>query len=328
MTKPTPPADRAISVTKGDGEREALDLEKLKRSLARSGASHPMIERIASRVGAQAEDGISTEKLYKIAFRLLRKERRHLAARYSLKRSVMQLGPSGFPFERLIAALLAVDGWRTEVGVSLKGAVFHEIDVLAHYPMASAVAAPRRLLVECKHRSHPDAKCDVKTALYVSARARDLLGDLKHTRDQFWLVTNGRFTQDAIDYAKSVHLGLLGWDYPSSQPPSPFSAEPEPEDIYFTPSGPVQPEFNLPLRSLSQRITDTLAFPITCLTSLKLRQKHQLLEANIVLCRDLEANPNLLNQLRLAPSQVAEVRREIFDLLHPLSLEASPVSRA
>lgn len=307
----------SVYVTKADGERQPLDLTKLKRSLARSGAGEALIERVARRVASKVEDGIPTEKLYRTAFRQLRKERRHIAARYSLKRAVMQLGPTGYPFERLIAAILSQAGWRTEVGVSLKGAVNHEIDVLAQFANGEET---HRLLVECKHKMSGDAKCDVKTALYVSARARDLLGDLHGNADQFWLVTNGRFTADAVVFAESVHLGLLSWDYPDRNPMDSHDHE--------RPSAPPPPELelDLPRRNLAQRITDELAFPITCLTTLKPRHKQQLLDDRIVLCRELDAHPELLQKLRLDAAQVTEVRRELFDLLNPLSLEPSPVS--
>lgn len=300
-----------LFVTKADGEREPLDIAKLERSLERAGAGAALAARIAKRVTDKVADGIHTDKLYRIAFRALRKQRRHVAARYSLKRAVMQLGPTGYPFEHLVAALLEMDGWHTQVGVTLQGAVPHEIDVVADY---AERAEARRLLVECKHRSAGDAKCDVKTALYVSARARDLLGDLHNNPNQFWLATNGRFTQDAIAFAKSVNLGLLGWDWPQrAQAPDPNTDAGEKLP---------QPELHLPVRSLSERITDALAFPVTCLTTLKQRHKAQLLNERVVLCRELEAKPELLNKLRLSPAQLTELRRELFDLLHPLSLDA------
>lgn len=308
-----------LCVTKADGEREPLDIAKLERSLVRAGAGEALAARIAERVSNKVADGIPTDKLYRIAFRALRKQRRHVAARYSLKRAVMQLGPTGYPFERLVAALLEMDGWHTQVGVTLRGAVAHEIDVVAEYADQDEA---RRLLVECKHGSSGAAKCDVKTALYVSARARDLLGDLHDNPNQFWLVTNGRFTTDAISFAKSVNLGLLGWDWPHSAQ----RVDPE-EDAETEARGPRVPELGLPTRSLSERITDALAFPITCLTSLKQRHKAMLLDERVVLCRELEANSDLLKKLRLSPAQLTEVRRELFDLLHPLSLDAGPSSR-
>ncbi len=310
-----------ILVTKGDGEQEPLDLNKLRRSLARSGAGEALVERVIERVTARVDSGIPTDTLYGIAFRQLRKERRHIAARYSLKRSVMQLGPTGYPFERLVGALLEGDGWQVRISARMTGSVTHEIDVAAR---REHLGEERQLLVECKHRSQADAKVDVKTALYVSARARDLLGDLKESPHQFWLATNGRFTQDAITYAASVRLGLLGWSYPD------FRDGEEPpwatmERASLPPAPPA--ELDLPRRNLAQRITDALAFPITCLTSLKQRHKGQLLDQNVVLCRELEARPALIDALRLEHSQATELRRELYDLLHPMSLEPSPASR-
>lgn len=55
-----------------------------------------------------------------------------LAIRYDLKRALMELGPSGYPFEKLISDLLRKFGYRTKTNLTLQGkCVSHEIDVIA-----------------------------------------------------------------------------------------------------------------------------------------------------------------------------------------------------
>ena len=47
-----------------------------------------------------------------------------------LKQAIMELGPSGFPFEQFVAELLKCRGYQIKVGVIVEGhCVNHEIDV-------------------------------------------------------------------------------------------------------------------------------------------------------------------------------------------------------
>lgn len=123
---------KGISIVKMDGEKAVFDSSKLVSSLERSGANDVGISRILSHVEASLYDGISTKEIYKIAFSLLRKSSRPTAARYKLKKAIMELGPTGFPFEKFVGEILAHQGFSTNVGVIVKGhCVNHEVDVVA-----------------------------------------------------------------------------------------------------------------------------------------------------------------------------------------------------
>ena len=52
----------------------------------------------------ELKPGMTTEDIYKRAFELLHSQEHPIAARYSIKRAVFALGPSGFPFEKFFAA--------------------------------------------------------------------------------------------------------------------------------------------------------------------------------------------------------------------------------
>ena len=100
------------------------------------------------------------------------------------------MGPTGYPFERLIGALLRQKGYDTKVGVILKGeCVTHEVDVLAE--KEGNVYA-----VECKFHSDPKTASNVKTPLYINSRFLDLQKqwnkdlERKSHLKQGWLVTN------------------------------------------------------------------------------------------------------------------------------------------
>ena len=207
--------EKPIFIKKSNKEVEPFLTHKLEHSLLRSGASEEEIENIISKIQPEIYDGISSNEIYKKAFAYLKKSNRTSASRYSLKRAIFELGPTGYPFERLVAALLREKGFNTTVSVILNGeCVTHEIDVLAE--KEGSVYA-----IECKFHSDANAVSNVKIPLYINSRFLDIQKqwntNSKNTTHlkQGWLVTNTRFTIDAINYAKCVGLTLLSWDYPS-----------------------------------------------------------------------------------------------------------------
>src|SRR3989344_3258938 len=111
-----------VLITKADGEQEPFDPVKLEQSLEHSGASSTARARIAAHILHELRPGMRTEEIYHRAFDMLRHEEPHpVAARYSVKRALFQLGPSGFPFEQFIAEVLRAHGWSARTGVALTG---------------------------------------------------------------------------------------------------------------------------------------------------------------------------------------------------------------
>ena len=97
---------KTIFIKKNSKESEPFSIQKLEQSLQRSGASKDEIETIISKINSAIYDGISSNEIYKKAFAELKKLNKTTASRYSLKRAIFDLGPTGYPFERLVAALL------------------------------------------------------------------------------------------------------------------------------------------------------------------------------------------------------------------------------
>lgn len=246
----------------------------------RAGADPSVIDEIVGSLSNEIYDGILTFELYRIVFSKLRNQRTGVAGRYNLKQAIMQLGPTGFPFERLIAALFESDGFRTKVGEIVRGkCVSHEVDVMAEN-------AELHHLAECKFHSFRGKVCDVKHALYMHARFVDLekrfLAEPAHSykTHKGWLITNTRMTSDAIEYGTCVGLGLLSWDFPAE-------------------------------RSLRAWIDSAGLHPVTCLTSLSVKQKQQLLKKGVVLCRELTANPRVLDDLGIPGAKIDAVMAEV-----------------
>lgn len=270
-----------LNVIKTDGLIVPFDIEKVRRSLRRARVDPDVIEIIADRVAGKVYDRIPTSELYSIVFAELKTLQKGSAGKYNLKKAIFQMGPTGFPFEKLIGALFETEGFTASTGQIVKGrCVSHEVDVVAekgdlHYH------------AECKFHSFQGKVCDVKHALYVHARFVDIGGELESKKPHAgrthkgWLVTNTRMTSDAIAYGTCAGLGLLSWDYP-------------------------------PEKSLRERIDSSGLHPVTCLTTLSVKVKRQLLEKGIITCRNLIAGPQVLSEFGLSQPEIDEVIDEAY----------------
>ncbi|HWO07200.1 MAG TPA: restriction endonuclease [Candidatus Paceibacterota bacterium] len=276
-----------IWIIKADGEKELFDPRKLDHSLQRAGANPDARKQILQAIENELEDGMRTEDIYARAFDMLRSGAAPaVAARYSVKRAIFALGPSGFPFEQFFAEILKAHGWHTKTGVALTGRCApHEVDVLAE-------KAGRRVGIEAKFHNEPGGKTDIKDALYVYARYEDLRrSPEKSSRvDEGWLVTNTRFTRNAIRYAQCSNLTLIGWDYPRN-------------------------------RGLMHMIEEARVHPLTALTTLSEGEKRRLMENKIVLCKHVQS-PHLLQEYGVKPDRIQKVMEEAKYLCQPVWSEA------
>jgi hypothetical protein len=269
-------------IVKADGSVEPFDSTKLEVSLKRAGASAQMIRRITEVILKTLSPGMSTHDIYSRAFRLLRKGEQTTAARYSLRRALFELGPTGHPFEDFIAELFKKEGWNVEWRKMVQGAcVSHELDVYA-------VRGNEHLAAEVKYHNDPGFKTDVKVALYVKARFDDIWRcDPKRGAvcpiDIGYLITNTKFTEHAIQYARCAGIQLLGWTYPS--------------------------EGNLYDRILAAGI-----YPVTALTNLRKAEKNILLEQGIVTIEMLKDRREALRSLKISPDRIGAIVAEIETL--------------
>ncbi len=265
---------------KTSGDREPFSLSKLRRSLERSGADNDTVEMVVSHLIPELKNGMKTSAIYKHAFSILKKSKYPVAIRYSLRKAVMELGPSGFPFEEFVAEVLRRKGYKAETGVILPGfCVSHEVDVLMEKD-------DRHIFVECKFHNQQGIKTDVKVALYVHARFLDLqkAHTIKENESnpiihEGWLVTNTKLTSDAIKYANCAGLTIIGWDYPEKG-------------------------------NLQDLIFEAGVHPLTFLSTLTSRDKMDLLEQGVVMCLDLEKDPALLRSLGFSEEKIAKVINE------------------
>src|SRR5206468_6395376 len=141
--------------------------------------------------------------IYKHAFSLLDKTEQQTAMRYSLRKAVLDLGPSGFPFEQLVAEMFKAQGYHVLTDQIVKGyCAEHEVDVVAWRP-AQDRHKQDLIMTEAKYHGQTELKSDLKIVLYVKARFDDL-EKMTYTYDghaysltEGWLVTNTKFTISA-----------------------------------------------------------------------------------------------------------------------------------
>lgn len=269
-------------ILKSTGEEQIFSPEKVITSVERAGGSADVAEQTAKFVSK--EKPATTADVHKLAFHFLKKRNRPLAARYDLKRALMKLGPSGFPFERYVAALLHEKGYAVAVGQVLKGkCVTHEVDVVAE-------KGSERNLIECKFHQYAGSRSDVKVALYIKARFDDLdahwkaTGDSSSRAQKMWIVTNTEFTSDATQYARcNGMIHLMSWNYPYNE-------------------------------GLGRLIDETGLHPITALTTLSEKQKSWLLGQGHVLCRDIEGSYRILRGAGITGPAADRIMREANEL--------------
>ena len=280
---------RKIKIKKYSGELVDFDLDKLIQSLRSSQASEELIQKVTNEVQKQLFDGITTKKIYQTAYKILNKAKsRSNASRYKLKKAIMELGPSGFPFEKFIGKVVSLEGFKTEVGVIIQGhCVTHEVDVVA-------INDTKHYFIECKYHNTPGKVSNIKVPLYIQSRFKDIEKQCKKTDKynfhQGWIYTNTRFSSDAVNYAKCVNLKLVSWDYPKGN-------------------------------SLKDKINKYRLFPITTLATLTKSEKSVLLAKGVVLCREICNNPQILTEVGIDKRKHKKILKSAKELSDSFTIE-------
>jgi hypothetical protein len=246
----------ALTIIKTSGVQELFNRDKLASSLVRSGAPHDVAEEIARKVELEIGPSARTKHIFRLARRLLKQYSRASGMRYSIKKALSSLGPSGYPFEHYVAGILRTYGYSTEVNRVMTGfCVTHEVDVFA-------VKDNEHCIIECKYHSDDGKPTDVKIALYIHSRfedikkAQQLSPDSSTKQYEGWLVTNTRCSSDAVRYAECTGLRIVSWRYPEKN-------------------------------SLEKLIEGKRLYPVNILPSAKKEVIDALLRNNLILAKDI-----------------------------------------
>ncbi len=246
-----------INVLKSTGAIEPFSEEKVLASTKRAHIPESLQNQILQHVKSKLYDNIRSSEIYRHIMEFLGTSSfPYSRAKYSLKQGVMDLGPTGYPFEDFVAEVLNVQGYQTQTRQVLNGkCVKHEIDIIAQKD-------GKKSMIECKFHNSVGNHTQVHVSLYTKARFDDLKE--KHNLGSTWLVTNTRITTDALNYALCNNIKVISWNYPENE-------------------------------GLRDLIEKSKLHPITALTTLTQSQKQNLLDNSVVLCKNIVGNLGLLN---------------------------------
>lgn len=266
-----------MHVVKATGSAEPYSQEKLINSFRRAGIPTDIENHVVSKIKDTLYDDIPTSVIYHHVQKYLQNSPKpYTSAKYSLKQAIMELGPTGYPFEDYIARIMQTQGFQTSVRNVVRGnCITHEIDVIAtqHH---------EKVMVEAKFHNFSGTKTNVHVVLYTKARFEDT--KIKNGFTGAWLVTNTKITSDAIAFGDCADMKILSWEYPMRN-------------------------------SLREIVEKARLIPLTALTTLNHTQKAELLHNGVVLIKDILENHSVLTMLHLPPHRVEDILQEAKQLV-------------
>jgi len=199
---------RDFYVINSRGEREPFSAKKVYRGVRKSGAVKELAKQITKIIQKEAFPGIRTSEIAKRIGNFLFKKSPREAIKFNLKEGILKLGPAGFLFEKYIGEIFSDLGYKVKLNLKVQGIsqVSYEIDFLAKKPKTL-------YLGECKYHHRAGGRVDLGITLMNYARYLDLRKPSMKTI----IVTNTKFTTQAIKYSEYQGVSLLGWKYPKER---------------------------------------------------------------------------------------------------------------
>ncbi len=276
------------TVLKSDGEVENFDIKKLEISLENCGVPVDIISGIVTRVIERLEPDTTTKKIWRTTLSLLGEYKLAASARYSLRRAISALGPTGFPFEQYVASILRSYGFETKTNQMVSGfsGIEHEIDIVAEHNNLI-------VFIEAKFHKEYGLKTHLDVAMYAHARRDDIMKELEKKQlvrpgiqYEMWLVTNTKFTGHAIKYSEYSGVRLIGWDYPLGA-------------------------------GLEEMIVEECMYPVTVLPSLSMFELEKLISKGVILAKDLDSieERRLSQEFGIPPEIAKKLKEEAGDLV-------------
>jgi HJR/Mrr/RecB family endonuclease len=272
----------ALTVTKANGFKQPFNKDKVIRTAMRMGASRKTAYEIAEKIEQKLYDGMPSAKILQLIFLYMRKDKPNISHLYDLRKG-LSLMDSKPEFEKFIQTLLANNGFEVTQNQILTGKCGqHEVDAIA-------VRNGVKYLVEIKHHYSYHALTGLDESRIARAILEDVnegyeLGTTKHKIDNALLVTNTKYSDQAIKYAGCRNILLIGWNSP-------------------------------PNLSVQSMIEEKNLYPLSCLRSLRRSDRARLVDSGIVLIRQIsEEAPASISKKTGLPQHVLEKIREQIEL--------------
>lgn len=271
-----------IYVINNSQQKEPFSWRKVYISARRVGAPKSLARDIATKIQNKIYPGITTKEIFQTIHKILKRELPSAGIRFSLKTAIRKLGPTGFPFEKYAGEIFKSQGYLMSYNqFVLGGCLSHETDFVAQKNKSL-------LLAECKYHHLPGNRVDVRVVGYTYAAFLDFQkGNFvrgfvkKGIKPHILIVTNTKFTSQAIKYANCLGVQLLGWRYPKD-------------------------------KGLEYWIENQRLYPITVLPSFKQNMVEPFMRQRIMLAKDmLSINPEkLASKLGIPKTRIIALTKE------------------
>jgi hypothetical protein len=267
-------------VTKADGSRQQFDRNKIVATCMRMGATKQDAEEIAGKIESRVYDGMPTAKVLQMIFQFIHKYKPQASRLYDLRRglSLMNSKPE---FEKFVQILLADIGFEVVPNKILKGkCIEHEVDAIARKDGVT-------YFVEAKHQYNYHAFTGLDESRIARAVLEDVsegfnlgLTDLKI--DEAMIVTNTKYSEQAMQYGICRNILQIGWSTPA----------------------------DLGLRDI---ILEKSLYPLSCIRGLKTDARLQLVDSGIILINQLvaEETEEIARRTRLPQEFIRNIKSKI-----------------
>jgi hypothetical protein len=241
------------------------------------GANRSIAYKIVDEVEHQLYDGITTNKIYNLTFRLLKNYEPTIRHFLDLRKS-LSLMVSKPEFEKFVQILLSYNGYSVSSNRLLVGkCVTHEVDGIAQKKGIT-------YFVEAKHHQNYHSPTGLDESRIARAVLEDViegfeLGKNKLRIDRAMIVTNTRFSEHAKIYGKCRNILQIGWS--------------SPEKI-----------------ALQDMIEKKKAHPISCIKGLKNSTRIRLVNSGVVMIKQL-MDFNKSNLSKISGISMSTIRKVI-----------------
>lgn len=201
-----------IRVTKGDGTSQLYDRGKILRTCIKMGSTMEIAEVIADKIETKVHDGIKTEKILQMILVLLHKHMPAIALLVHLKKALSLMKPVP-DFEQFVRILMSNHGYDVTPNRIIRGkCVEHEIDAISKKEGITYI-------VEVKHHFNYHTLTGLDTVRISRAVFEDItegfelgLNDIKV--DRAMVVSNTKFSGQALQYVECRGISHIGWNTP------------------------------------------------------------------------------------------------------------------
>ena len=197
-----------IYVRKANGQLQPFTRDKIVRTCLRLRAPLDVAEEIAGKLEKEVYNGMRTDEILRRIYNLLAEYNKVYLLHKDLRKAVSEM-KSAPDFEVLVNELMRAEGYSTEMNRIVRGkCTSHEVDVFAYEDN-------ERYMVEVKHHEDPHYYIGKSIPLQYWATMVDI-NEGTYKNYKLIIVSNSKYSDHAVQYAKCRGIKLIGWSYPPS----------------------------------------------------------------------------------------------------------------